>query len=35
MTLMDVAILVFLFQRAWWIQRGPDLSRARSRCNSR
>jgi hypothetical protein len=36
MTIIETAaILLFLVHRILWLQREPDLSRARSRCSSR
>lgn len=36
MTIVETAVVLFLFSlRTMWVQRGADLSRARSRCNSR
>ena len=36
MTAIEMAaILLFFVHRVLWIQREPDLSRARSRCSSR
>jgi hypothetical protein len=36
MTLAEMAVALFLFSlRTLWVQREPDLSRARSRCSSR
>ena len=36
MTLAEMAVALILFWlRTVWIQREPDLSRARSRCSSR